>query len=366
MAEIHGLGVNNSAFMNGLSSSCENIGKGTLANFTITVDEDPLSKLANAAEEMTFAKDNSKQTKLANRKQKSLSDETSERVKKMQKLMQNSVQDKGKTQNLKANFQKFNDKKLLLDEASSSFQNYALAYAALLELYENSVDEKEKTFFKDCADLLLKENSSEIYASLNSLDEAIEAKIDEDVIDSCNTYCEVVSNFKGADDMLLFLEKKYGKDFEKGLDFLVKALGADLQAKTPSHDKVFLEFVASGLDYTRILYSGLSHVNNFLDRISSVHNLDCKNISNLNFLKNLISLGEVRFLTSIDVSSLVKEVKVKNPEDEVMVAQELLATVRNCSEQLFSGNENRNKVIDAIQHLVDEKVQKEDEWLEQL
>lgn len=363
MAEIQGISSHNTSFVSGAKagSSAYPV-TGRLSNLNFKVDDSPFSKLANVAEELTFARDNSKQTKLADRKQKQAEDSLAEKIKKLQELMQFSVNDKGKAESLIAKYKQHRDLKELIQNAAALQGGAAEAYALLLSSADEAEDPEDKLVLKNAADALMASNSEDILAVLNTISDAQESFRGQE-LKVVQIYSDVVSSFKEPVDMLIYIEKNFAGNFEKGLDFLVKALGSDLQAATPSREKVALESIASGLDQVRILNSGRMQLENLLSRLESVHNLDISKANSTQMLRRLVDLSSVKFITYIDVSSLVSSIKAPDPEKDVLMAQELFSALRNCSSQLFGGDEKRMAVLDAAQQLVDEKIAKEDEWL---
>ena len=363
MAEIQGINSQNSSFVS--ESKAEISARsttGSLSNLSFSVDDSPFSKLANVAEELTFAKDNSRQTKLANRKQKQAEDSLVEKIKKMQELMHLSVSDKGKIEKLLAKCNQQCTLKELIQNAIDLQGNAAEAYALLLSSSEEAEDPEAKLALKNAADALMASNGGEILAVLNTISDA-HASFNGQELKVAQIYSSVVSSFKEPLEMLVYIEENFAGNFEKGLDFLVKALGSDLQAATPSREKVALEAIALGLDQVRILNSGRMHLEHFLSRLDSVHHLDISKSNSTQMLKQLINLASVKFITYIDVSALVSNIKAPDPEKDVLLSQELFSALRNCSSQLFGGDEKRMAILEASQKLVDEKIAKEDEWL---
>lgn len=363
MAEIQGISSHSASFVSeAKTGSFARPVTGRLSSLSFKVDDSPFSKLANVAEELTFARDNSKQTKLANRKQKQAEDSLAEKIKKLQELMQFSVNDKGKAENLLAKYKQHQDLNELIQNAVDLQGGAAEAYALLLSSADDAEDPEDKLVLKKAADTLMSSSSKEILAVLNTISEAQESFGGQE-LKAAHIYSDVISSFKEPVDMLIYIEKKFAGNFEKGLDFLVKALGSDLQAATPSREKVALESIALGLDQVRILNSGRMQLECLLSRLDTVHNLDISKADSTQMLRRLVDLSSVKFITYIDVSSLVSSIKAPDPEKDVLIAQELFSALRNCSSQLFGGDEKRMAVLDAVQKLVDEKIAKEDEWL---
>lgn len=361
MAEIQGVNTQNASFISSTNAeTAVPLSNGHLSNLSVSVESSPLSKLADAAEELTFAKDNSRQTKLSDRKQKVQQDSLAEKIKKLQELMQSTVKDKDKGEKLATKWQQKGNIKDLAQEALDLQGNASEAYALLLSLAEDALGDYKEALVK-ASEHLMQENSQEILASLNALADASVFLGHE--LEAAHTYSNLISDFKEPLEMLSYIQEKFPANFDKGLDFLIKALGSDLQAAEPSSEKVALEAVASGLDKVRILNSGRSLLDNLVKRLEDVHYLDVSSLDTTDMLKKLVNLANVKFVTHLDVASIVANVKTTDPEQEVLLAQELFSTIRNCSSQLFGSDTQRLAVLEATQKLVDEKIDREDQWL---
>ena len=73
---------------------------GSFAGMSVQVKENAASALADSAEELTFVRDNSRQTKLADRKQKAAALNMKEKVEKLLQMVQAAANSDDHAQNL--------------------------------------------------------------------------------------------------------------------------------------------------------------------------------------------------------------------------------------------------------------------------
>ncbi len=342
---------------------------GQLQNMVVEVD-DPLADLTDSAEELTFSRDNSRATKLADRKQKSseaLSEENLRRIKKALETVMQSDEAKGNA--LRAMLQRFKqgdaDADVILSALRQSGGHCASWYALLL----NAADEEDFPEFKqkltDAAAKLYAQNKSDIDAVLNSLG-AIEDETFAHPLAISESYAELAAQSTDPEQILAFIEQKFGKSsIGAGMDAMFKALAADLSAAEPSRDTELLNNLAGYLTKTRILYSSIGQTENLVDRLSSVHSLKTGNLTGADMLHRMLELSKSRFVTTMQVHALYSsDVKPKDPEQAVLVGQEILKLVRTLPIEVFDSLEGRNHLLDGVQKHVDELIDAEDAWLE--
>lgn len=339
---------------------------GILGGNEVVVQKDEQSKLADAAEEMTFARDNSRKVKLSDRKQSGPAKTQTEKAKSLSQKMKSSTDNKKKSEKLKSRAQQPDtDEEDLEDEALQLFIEPAEAFAALQEGAENAQSDEERELFKKAAANVLKDHGSRVNALLNALDDSEKAQnaTGQDALQNARNYTEIVCNFTQARQMLDFMTKSYGDKVEEGLNFMYRALGADLESSNPSHERALLISVGNSLDFARMLNSSLKQVQDLLNRLDKVHGLNTTGAKQTDVLNRLVNFADSKFIAPLEIRNLVSEVKTQDPEQEVLLTQELLKMLRDCPDSLFSGNANRASVMEAAQRLVDEKIALEDEWL---
>lgn len=182
----------------------------------------------------------------------------------------------------------------------------------------------------------------------------------------CLSYSDVSNKCTDALHMLDYLCGQFGLDkLQRGIDFMFEALASDLNAVTQLEDKVVLENVGTALSQTRALNSAQIILEDFVQRASSVHHLECGDLSGFKLVQRLFKLASGNFIQTNALRSSYEEIKIQDPSTEVLLGQELLSKVRLLGTEAFAADEQRSKLLDAVQNLVDVLAEREDKWLEQ-
>ncbi len=323
------------------------------------------SLFEDSMEEMTFSKDNSKQTKLALRKQKNADARLAELLKKMQAAVSERVNAKSKTDDIiKRSSRVGCTPRELVDALKSQGGHDAENYALLLQLSSKEQDPVKQKLMQDAANEILNQNENGIKAVINAMDVSDDNYAGFSLLDNAENYSDALLNFKDGMSMLSFINEKYGKNFEEGLDFINKALSADLEAAQRSHEPAFLRSVAEGLAQTKVLYSCFAHEEVMLDRLAKVHGIDTSSVNKIDFVKKLGDLVKATFVTPGDIRNLLITINSKDPGQEVVICQELTKTLKDLSDIFYETSEARDRISEACSVLIDNKIRSEDEWLE--
>lgn len=341
---------------------------GSFAGLALECDHDPLAALQDSAEELTFARDNSRQTKLADRKQKSARALMEENLKRLQQVQQSVMQ----TENAQKHelLHKLKDKPGVTAEeilkGLSYFKSHCSSdYAFLLNAAQEEQDPAFKALLEQAAEQLFAEHGADIKAAANSLT-ALQGQDFAPALALSQTYSELAASRHEPADLLSYIEKQYGKEnISSGIDAMFKALAADLAASSPSHETGLLNDLASSLGKTKTLHTSLQQTENFVDRLQRVHHFPIRDLKAAALLDGCLKLSSARFVTAPQVHQLYhKNVVLKDPEQEVLAAQELFSLLRTLPLELFDNLEARNRLVDGTQKLVDDLIDKEDAWLE--
>ena len=326
----------------------------------------PSSSLADCAEELTFVKDNSKKTKLEDRKQKKQQDNIQEQIEKLKQVVK--LTDNSDNEILRRLVRKWRDDKSSEDSILKDLGNLghkaSSLYAELLNLADDAQDDDIKTKLLTTADKIYAENKSEIQASLNAL---LVSPPDFDLKGTLAlSYGEITVKESTPLSIVQDLQAKYGaENIDKGLDFMLKALSCDLSCINPSQDSVALESVGSNLSRARHVGSALKGFDSMLDRFANIHGIaDVKSRLNAALaLESLLKVDSQKFITTIAIRDIYKDIKGDNPEIDVLLAQELLHTLRDLPIEIYESVESRSRVIDASRSLIDDLVDKEEQWI---
>jgi type III secretion protein W len=346
--------------------------KGELAGYEVRVSSDPLDLLADAAEELTFGQDNTKELDLKERKAKS--DRQSSMVDKIdryQELMARSGQ-KSSLERLMGAMKNARDAQKAWDQALEEFGgDPTLAWAALKQIkadLEGQAPPEVLATLEQAALELESRHGGAIRAGLAGTLAAQEHEGLGQIWELGADYRQTVRDFYDRpDDMFAFIQDKYGPDrFEEALDFLFKSLGDDLASDQPSFGSAHLEAVGAGLGQARVLNGAHAIFGRLLERWDTVHQVpDCE-LKPLDLVREFLKIKNQRFLSPDDLAPLATAARAPDIEREVLFLQELLGTVRLLSPQFFEGTENRLKVLETVQEALDRTIAREDEYLASL
>jgi type III secretion protein W len=356
-----GPGPQNLGDLHGDHAASEAGAKGSLAGLAVKVATSQESLLANAAEELTFCVDNTEELDLKERKEKkAIGSELLERVKLYQELMRREGR-QDKIEELAAALRGAASAKDVLEKAEALFQDPADAYAALSEMAE---DDSVGPFVKEALAELMGTGGEEIKASLAG---ALAGEDFPDLgppLELKSDYVRAAVDFPGPLEMLGNILKSFGPDgFDRGVDFLVKALSADLAADKPSRDKTVLESVSGQLGQVRILGGVRALGQNLAERWRSAHGQEDSKLGDMDFVKFVLE-GSKDHLKASSLADLV--VALANPPDiekEVLFRQDFFNAAKNVSIQTFGDPEARGRLLSTLQEGLDLAVAKEDEWL---
>lgn len=348
---------------------------GTLAGSKAVHVTNASSMLADAAEELTFAVDTTKEKTLADRKErKSEESRIAERVKMYEELMNQigKAEDLGE---LKKALTNTADREEAREKAMSRFSDPSDAWAAL-----KSTIEELKTLgvSKDvldalegaAADIEKEFGPAAIQAGIHgALAAAGLADASElgGVTELQGLYRDTVCDFGTVEDAFDHLQTQYGEvNFDKALDFLTRTLSDDLASDLPTMDKSHLESVNANLGQVRLLQSTHALCQDLVNRWENVHGQKDTGLNSMDFMKSFVALRKENYLGATHIDRIAKAAKAPDIEHEVLFLQEMQRMSRNITPQLFNGTEGRMRIMDAIQDAVDNAIEREDEYLASL
>ncbi|MDR1577781.1 MAG: type III secretion system gatekeeper subunit SctW [Deltaproteobacteria bacterium] len=327
--------------------------------------------LADAAEELTFGVDNTDELDLKERKEKVVHDGSLiKQVKMYQELM--SQIKKAEQQDLMAllasKMSAARDTTTLLEMVKKFFPDPTDAYVALSEIVENLAEgESIKKIVEKSLDELLEAEGPQVRAGLAG---ALVGQHFSDlggVTDLRDDYRSILFDFSDPIDMLCFVNGEFGEDaFDRGIDFLFKALSHDLAASEPSLSRESLQAVSSQLGHARILNGAYALGQNLVKRWNTVHGQTNSPLVAMDFLKFVAKAKKEIFVTSEIADPLVTLASPPDIEKEVLFRQDLYNTSRNCLPQAFGDLDVRNRYLDSLREGLDKAIAQEDEFLASL
>lgn len=349
--------------------------QGSLLGCAAVEVDSPMSLLADAAEEMTFANDTTDEYELSDRKEREKIDESMhDRVKMYRELMFES----GATQrmeNLKDSIRARAGKEHALRSIRQGFPDSSDAFAALSNILDDLTKEKAAgggigqdvlDGLQDALGTMLAEEGPAIRSGIQG---ALAAHGFAE-LDNANAlrglYRQTVCEFQDVNDLFAHIQTKYGDNFEMALSFLYKSVANDLATDVPSMESRHLESINANLGVMRQLQSAHSLCETLLTRWGDVHGVTEHNLDSMQLLGEIVSLRKENFIGAGRINSIAAKAMPPDIEHKVLFLQEMLNTSRMMASSLFDGNEGRMKVINAVQDAVDAAVSEEDVYLASL
>ncbi len=339
----------------------------------------PLSLLAQAAEELTFAVDTTDEFELEERKEKKhLEDIYLERVELYKEMMHQAGQSKqidAFKDALRAN--RAYESKWILEQALEHFEDPCDAWVTLLDAINDlknesssSTDDNTNARLSAYMEALhsLEANQSKFIVS--GLIASTEAANFSDLASDTELrdfYRDTIFNFQDAQDVFNNIQEKWKHlDVEQGIDFLYHSLSIDIGSDRSSMDIVHLEQIFNNLGKVRLLQSAHSIYSDVLLRWEKVHEQTNCPLSSEDLLKAMLDLAKQRYLGKMHVDDIVKKVRPPSIELEVLFLQDLLKAVRTTPALLYDGDAEFGKILDVFQVSLDDAIQREDEYLASL
>lgn len=328
----------------------------------------PMSLLADAAEELTFAVDTTKEFELEERKDRDKEDSA---IKRRIELYKDLMHEAGKTRQLdtlKDSLQAKAGKEHALREALRNFPDLTDAWASLQSILEEleqdgSVSEEIKTGIREAISELEEKHGAEIKTGLTG---ALSAKGYEDVgtsDDMRDLYRQTVFDFENVSKAFQYVQEKFALSFDKAMDFLFAALSGDIASDSPSMDKTHLEYVHRNLGSVRLLQSAYVLCDNLVGRWENEHKVQNSGLTAMGLLNSVIDLREVRYLGIMHIEDIAKKAKAPDIEKEVLFLQDFMGMMRNFPAKLFDDEQGFQKVMDVAQQALDKAIEREDEYL---
>ena len=338
---------------------------GTFLGQAAAMVNNPMSLLADAAEELTFSVDTTDEFELSERKEDdSALREQEERVRLFKELMHQA----GKTEEMNSlvdGLRNAKTKQDALRQVRERFPDSSDAWAALdyalEELEKKGAPEEVVAAVRTARDELMTEEGPAIRAGIQAT-LAAQGYADLDSSESLRgLYRQAVCDFAEVNALFDYVLEKYGPDkFDQAMDFLVRTLGADLSADVPSMEKTHLESVNGNLGLVRLVQSAHAQCEKVMERWHSVHGVaDCP-LDSRSLLGRVLDLRRENFIGPAQIDRIAAEARPPDIGHEVLFLQELLQMTRALPAQLFDGTSGRMKVLDAVQEAVDSAIERED------
>lgn len=343
--------------------------KGVLMGHQVSVAESPASLLADAAEELGFSVDRTKDYELSRRKQRESSEVSRELLERYQAMMQQA----GKAEEMRdviEHLKRMPDRERMSKALSEAFPDPTDAWAAMqaaIEAFDAdpSVSPEQKTALREHADAFLKANAEAVKLGLHGALASGGHPAVGGMEAARDLYRSAVGDFSSVNEVFADIKKQFGDRFDDAMDFLFAAISSDIASDAPSMEKTHLENVHEKLALVRLTQSAHQLCSDMLDRWRDVHQV-ATSMTPMDLLGEIVDLRGKKFLSASAIDAVARRASPPDIEHEVLFLQYLLSTVRRFPIALFDGEEGRLTVMNAVQSAVDAAIEREDEWLASL
>ena len=329
---------------------------------------DPMSLLADAAEELTFAVDTTDEFELSEREEE---DKALKAQEERVRLYKELVQQAGKSEELRQMVNQLltaGTKSDVMRQVREGFPDPSDAYVALdyalEELEKKGASPEKLQAVRDAQAELLAEEGPAIRAGMQA---ALCAQNYIDLDDSNalrGLYRRAVCDFANVNELFNYILDKYGEDkFDQAISFLTRTLGSDLAADVPSMEKTHLESVNANLGLVRQLQSVHAQCNKVMDRWQNVHGVTNCPLDSRALLGRILTLREENFPSATSFERITTDARPPDIGREVLFLQEVMHMVRTLPSQFFDGYSGHMKVLNAVQDAVDNAITREDAFL---
>jgi type III secretion protein W len=176
-------------------------------------------------------------------------------------------------------------------------------------------------------------------------------------------YRSVVADFTSPREALSALRARFGENkLDDGLNFLMTVLGNELSSTGPSVEKSQLKALTGDLAMVRVL--GIVHLRcgAVLDRLDKAHGVKSRmGVDQL--LDAVLTVRDNQYAGSQDFQRMALQAGTPDTEREVLFLQDLLQGLRDLPDLFYEGPEARQRMQGALQSALDDAVRREEEEL---
>ena len=336
----------------------------------VTLEKDATSLLSDAAEELTFSAGEEVERKLSERKE----EKKDKGVSQVQFYvdhygdMSRSDLEKLLKQIASIGISRNAD---LLALVRRTFQDPTNQHAALAYAEENlaglDLPEREKAVLRENLRGALRELEAEEGRAINAGYNIAGIDAPDLGLSSSSLrilYRDVVIDFASYEKTFLLLLEKFGpEDFSKAAQYLIRALGGDMSAMTPSSPPAALKEVMDGLYMAAslgTLYSGARDMLQAAERHHGPHAVTEQSI-----LKPLLRYAGLPMLPPGQVRADMPFLMTDNPARDAELAQGVRELARKAPHKLYLSFNARQNVLDCLQELLDNAADREEAALEE-
>ncbi len=324
---------------------------------------DAASMIANAAEEIGFAASEKVEKRLSQRKKPEadkpkVAPPPAEKLEKMQEAMQERLA------SLLNAVRSSNGNPAALRDALSRFPDPTEGHAALLWLEEQCEHEPSlASLARRERERLEQSEPAGIQAGYNLLE------VDADAVggpgQGAELYRRTILGHGEVSDMLESIIARYGtKDLGVAVDYLLRAVGADLSAVNSSTDKRELESVNNDLFHVRAIGNFSRQFSDDMATLRATRGKSPLPNAGVDTLRVLLKVKNQRLVQLDSLKTTLALEGRADVEYDVQALTRACGLVRSLPPKLFSDTDSHQRLLTAVQKFLDAAIDLEEDLLE--
>ncbi len=345
--------------------------EGRLRGETVRVEQNALSLVQDAAEELSFSASENVERKLSERKEGKDKSRSIEQI--MFYVEQVDDINKEDLDQLLKQLSALKNMRgsALLQLTRQSFKDPTNQHAALSYAQANidtlNLSESEKMGLRSALGEALRELESTSGRMINAGYNIAGVQAPELGLPSSSLrvlYRDMVIDFENYENTFKSMLEKFGSDeFPKAVNYLIKALGNDMTAMTPSSPKAALKEVLDGLYMVESLGTIYKETAKLLENIANHHGKH--SITEREVIEPLLRFKDMTHIVSVQVSNEMRFLLSENPAQDAELTQGVRELTRRIPHKLYVSNESRQMLLNAMQELLDDAVDREEMAMEE-
>jgi type III secretion system YopN/LcrE/InvE/MxiC family regulator len=177
-------------------------------------------------------------------------------------------------------------------------------------------------------------------------------------------YRDTVIDFEDYEKTFSGMLQKFGpEEFPKAVDFLIRALGSDMTAMTPSSPKAALKEVMDGLYMVESLGTIYHDARRILEGATERHGPH--DITERQVIEPLLRFKDMNHIVSTVIANDMRFLVSDSPARDAELTQGIRELARKMPHKLYASQDARQGVLNAFQELLDEAVDREEAALEE-
>lgn len=339
--------------------------QGSFMGHEVRVENSAESLLADAAEELGFAVDRTKDYELSERKVRD--DSISKRTAELYRALMEKAGQSERMNELVDALKSAATRQAMTESLERLFSDASDAWSALdyaMEQLEKdgSVSRAQKELVRAFAEDYASQNAKSIRLGMQG---ALSGQGFPELGGTDETrglYRQAVGEFSSVREVFTDIRGRFGDNFGRAMDFLFSAISEDIQSEVPSMGKPHLQSVMEKLGLVRLTQSAFLLCEDVVNRWTNVHQVR-SGLTAMGLLGDAMDLRDAAYPSARDAQAIAAKSGAPDIERTVLFLQEFLAAFRRFPTGLFDDDARRMQALDAVQAALDEAIEEEDEFL---